>query len=105
MEIANRIILLLLISASIGVAQNASGGAHEVHVGVILDLGSLVGKIAITSISLALEDFYSAHQNYSTKLVLHIRDSMSDDVRAAAEGRCSKTLRCAHCITLLLWCC
>jgi len=84
MEVANRIILLLLISASIGVAQNASGGAHEVHVGVILDLGSLVGKIAITSISMALEDFYSAHRNYSTKLVLHIRDSMSDDVRAAA---------------------
>ncbi|KAG2643569.1 hypothetical protein PVAP13_2KG344100 [Panicum virgatum] len=79
MEIANRIILLLLISASIGVAQNASGGAHEVHVGVILDLGSLVGKIAITSISMALEDFYSAHRNYSTKLVLHIRDSMSND--------------------------
>ena len=105
MEVANRIILLLLISASIGVAQNASGGAHEVHVGVILDLGSLVGKIAITSISMALEDFYSAHRNYSTKLVLHIRDSMSDDVRAAAEGRCSKTLQCAHCITLLLWCC
>ena len=106
MEIANSIILLLLISAGIGDgAQNASGRAHEVHVGVILDLGSLVGKIAITSISLGLEDFYSAHQNYSTKLVLHIRDSMSDDVRAAAEGRCSKTLRCAHCINLLLCSC
>ncbi|CAL5074223.1 unnamed protein product [Urochloa decumbens] len=87
MEIANRVILLLLLSASIGVAQNSSrGGAQEVHVGVILDLGSLVGKIAITSISLALEDFYAAHQNYSTKLVLHIRDSMSDDVGAAAQA-------------------
>jgi ionotropic glutamate receptor len=85
MEIANTVILLLLLSAGIGVAQNTSGGAHEVHVGVILDLGSLVGKIAMTSISLALEDFYAAHQNYSTKLVLHIRDSMSDDVRAAAR--------------------
>lgn len=97
MEIANSIALLLLLSAGIGVAQNASGGgAHEVHVGVILDLGSLVGKIAITSISLALEDFYAAHHNYSTKLVLHIRDSMSDDVRAASQGRYSETLRYAH---------
>ncbi|CAN6167021.1 unnamed protein product [Urochloa humidicola] len=86
MEIANRIILLLLLSAGIAVARNSSGGAQEVHVGVILDLGSLVGKIAITSISLAIEDFYAAHQNYSTKLILHIRDSMSDDVRAAAQA-------------------
>lgn len=92
MEIANRIVLLLLLLLpGITVAQNASGaGTHEVHVGVILDLGSLVGKIAITSISLALEDFYAAHQNYSTKLVLHIRDSKSDDVQAASQGRCLK---------------
>lgn len=91
MEIANRIILLLLLLPGIAVAQNASGGrTQEVHVGVILDLGSLVGKIAITSISLALEDFYAAHQNYSTKLVLHIRDSKSDDVQAASQGRCLK---------------
>ncbi|CAL5088250.1 unnamed protein product [Urochloa decumbens] len=86
MEIANRVILLLLLSAGIGVAQNSSRGTQEVHVGVILDLGSLVGKIANTSISMALEDFYAAHQNYSTKLVLHIRDSMSDDVGAAAQA-------------------
>ncbi|KAF8695339.1 hypothetical protein HU200_037569 [Digitaria exilis] len=87
MEIANSIAMFLLLSAGIGAAQNASGGgAHEVHVGVILDLGSLVGKIAITSISLALEDFYAAHHNYSTKLVLHFRDSMSDDVRAASQA-------------------
>ncbi|CAD6219175.1 unnamed protein product [Miscanthus lutarioriparius] len=88
MEIANRIVLLLLLLLpGITVAQNASGGGtQEVHVGVILDLGSLVGKIAITSISLALEDFYAAHQNYSTKLVLHIRDSKSDDVQAASRA-------------------
>ncbi|PWZ13257.1 Glutamate receptor 2.8 [Zea mays] len=87
MEIANIIVLLLLLLPGVAAAQNASGGGmQEVHVGVILDLGSLVGKIAITSISLALEDFYAANQNYSTKLVLHIRDSKSDDVQAASQA-------------------
>ncbi|TVU09637.1 hypothetical protein EJB05_43123, partial [Eragrostis curvula] len=87
MEVAYRIILLIVLSASIVVGQNATGREpHEVHVGVILDLGSLVGKIAVTSISLAMEDFYAAHQNYSSKLVLHIRDSIGDDVRAAAQA-------------------
>ncbi|GJN33931.1 hypothetical protein PR202_gb22562 [Eleusine coracana subsp. coracana] len=88
MKIAHRIILLLVLSAtSIVAGQNATGREpQEVHVGVILDVGSLVGKIAVTSISLAMEDFYAAHQNYSTKLVLHIRDSMSDDVQAAAQA-------------------
>ncbi|KAK3130095.1 hypothetical protein QOZ80_6BG0488810 [Eleusine coracana subsp. coracana] len=88
MKIAHRIILFLVLSAtSIVAGQNATGREpQEVHVGVILDVGSLVGKIAVTSISLAMEDFYAAHQNYSTKLVLHIRDSMSDDVQAAAQA-------------------
>lgn len=94
MEIAHRVIqLLLLLTINFSVAQNASkGGAQELHVGVILDLESMVGKIAQTSISLAMEDFYAIHHNYSTKLVLHIRDSMKDDVRAASQGKCSGLL-------------
>ncbi|KAK1631000.1 hypothetical protein QYE76_005315 [Lolium multiflorum] len=87
MDILHRVILLLLLPISFAIAQNASTeGVQEFHVGVILDLGSMVGKIARTSISLAMEDFYDVHQNYSTKIVLHIRDSMSDDVQAASEG-------------------
>ncbi|KAL6846532.1 hypothetical protein ACP4OV_023980 [Aristida adscensionis] len=87
MEIEPRSILLLFLLFNSAAAQNAtSGGAKELHVGVILDLGSLVGKIARTSILLAMEDFYAAHKNYTTKLVLHIRDSKSDDVQAASEA-------------------
>jgi glutamate receptor, ionotropic, plant len=98
MKIEQRIILLLVLSAtSIAVGQNdTEREPQEVHVGVILDLGSMIGKIANTSISLAMEDFYASHQNYSTKLVLHIRDSLSDDVRAAAQGRCSETFSSAY---------
>ena len=95
MEITRRVILLLLLPINLATAQNASTqgqGVQEFHVGVVLDLGSMVGKMARTSISLAMEDFYAVHQNYSTKIVLHIRDSMGDDVQAATEGTCSELL-------------
>lgn len=84
MEKAPRAILFLLLIVHFGVATTSKGG--EFHVGVILDLGSLVGKVARTSVALAVEDFYSVHPNYSTKLVLHIRDSMGSDVQAASAG-------------------
>lgn len=99
MELQN-VILLLLLPINLAVAQNTSREeAHELHVGVILDLGSIVGKMARTSISLAMEDFYAVHRNYSSKLVLHIRDSMSDDVQAASQGTCSQLLVIGHCIS------
>ncbi|KAE8807068.1 Glutamate receptor 2.8 [Hordeum vulgare] len=90
MELACRVILLLLLPINLAVAQNTSREeAQELHVGVILDLGSIVGKMARTSVSLAMEDFSAVHPNYSTKLVLHVRDSMSDDVQAASQAfRC-----------------
>uniref|UniRef100_A0A453KW49 Receptor ligand binding region domain-containing protein n=1 Tax=Aegilops tauschii subsp. strangulata TaxID=200361 RepID=A0A453KW49_AEGTS len=97
MELQN-VIMLLLLTINLAVAQNTSREeAQELHVGVILDLGSIVGKMARTSVSLAMEDFYAVHRNYSTKLVLHIRDSMSDDVQAASQGTCSQLL--GHCIS------
>lgn len=84
------VILLLLLVLSSGAAQNAATSpAEEFHVGVILDLGSLVGKVALTSVSLAVEDFYAACHNCSRKLVLHVRDSMGNDVQAASAGMCS----------------
>ncbi|KAF0911373.1 hypothetical protein E2562_008258 [Oryza meyeriana var. granulata] len=87
MERAPQSIRFLLLVIHIGPAQNTTrSGAEEFHVGVILDLGSLVGKVARISISLAVEDFYAVHQNYSTRLVLHIRDSMANDVQAASAA-------------------
>lgn len=81
--------LLLLVFTSVA-AENSTahrgGGADEFHVGVILDLGSLVGKVSLASISLAVEDFYSVHPNYSTKLAIHVRDSMGSEVQAVSAG-------------------
>lgn len=56
------------------------------QVGVILDVNSLVGRIGLTSLSLALSDFYSSNSNYSTRLALHIRDSRGLVTGAAASG-------------------
>uniref|UniRef100_A0A0A9AXU6 Uncharacterized protein n=1 Tax=Arundo donax TaxID=35708 RepID=A0A0A9AXU6_ARUDO len=39
-----------------------------------------------TSILMAMEDFYSLHRSYRTKLVLHLRDSGGDDIQAASAG-------------------
>ncbi|KAK4429806.1 Glutamate receptor 2.5 [Sesamum alatum] len=55
------------------------------QVGVVLDLESLVGRISLTSLSLALSDFYSLHTNYSTRTVLHTRDSKGLVTDAAAS--------------------
>ncbi|KAL5206282.1 hypothetical protein ABZP36_034491 [Zizania latifolia] len=72
---------------SLTVAQNVTeSGAGILNVGVILHLQSLVGKMARTSILMAVEDFYAVHTNYKTKLVLHIRDSHGDDIQAASEA-------------------
>ncbi|KAK1316441.1 hypothetical protein QJS10_CPA05g02316 [Acorus calamus] len=56
----------------------------QFHVGLILDLESLVGKMSNTSISMALEDFYESHPDYTTRVVLHGRDSHMDVIAAAS---------------------
>ncbi|KAJ3699092.1 hypothetical protein LUZ61_002797 [Rhynchospora tenuis] len=57
-----------------------------VHVGVVLDLGSMTGKSCETSMTMALEDFYTIHSNYSTRLEFQFTDSMDDVVSAASAA-------------------
>ncbi|XP_037434542.1 glutamate receptor 2.8-like [Triticum dicoccoides] len=81
------LLVLFLPFLSLSVAQNVTQSrAGILDVGVILHLKSLVGKIARTSILMATEDFYAVHRNYTTKLVLHIRDSNGDNMRAASQA-------------------
>ncbi|PIA45532.1 hypothetical protein AQUCO_01600015v1 [Aquilegia coerulea] len=56
-----------------------------VDVGVILDLGTLAGKIMESCISMALKDYYLTH-NYTTQLVLHTRDSHGNVIDAALSA-------------------
>ncbi|RWR75361.1 glutamate receptor 2.7-like protein [Cinnamomum micranthum f. kanehirae] len=66
-------------------AQNKSLNARiSFDVGIVLDLESTLGKMSKVCISIALDDFYTTHNNYNTKLILHWRDSNEDDMEAAS---------------------
>ncbi|KAL7140530.1 hypothetical protein ABFS83_09G125400 [Erythranthe nasuta] len=56
------------------------------QVGVILDADSLVARIGMTSLTLCLADFYLSNSNYSTRLVLHTRDSKGRVTDAASTA-------------------
>lgn len=59
---------------------------NSFHVGVVLDLRTSVGKTGRTSVSMAIDDFYGKHSNYTTRLVVHTLDSNNDVVRASSAG-------------------
>ncbi|KAH1129131.1 hypothetical protein J1N35_000509 [Gossypium stocksii] len=49
-----------------------------IHVGLILDAQSWVGKIVNSCISMAISDFYSWNHHCQTKLFVHTKDSGGD---------------------------
>ncbi|KAK3133387.1 hypothetical protein QOZ80_6AG0535890 [Eleusine coracana subsp. coracana] len=57
-----------------------------VTVGLIVDAASPVGKIANTTIPMALDDFYAAHPNSSTRVQVLTHDSGGDVVAAASAA-------------------
>ncbi|OAY36246.1 hypothetical protein MANES_11G006700v8 [Manihot esculenta] len=65
-------------------AENSSSSI-PVNVGVILDFDE-VGRMWLSCISMSLLDFYAAHGDYKTRLVLHTRDSKDDVVSAAVAA-------------------
>ncbi|KAJ4952014.1 hypothetical protein NE237_028846 [Protea cynaroides] len=67
-------------------AQINMTAAKVIDVGVILDLDTLVGKMCYSCISMAVSDFYAKHNNYTTRLLLHTRNSEGDIVEAASTG-------------------
>ncbi|XP_059626898.1 glutamate receptor 2.3-like [Cornus florida] len=58
----------------------------EIQVGVILDMGSLVGKVVNSCISMAISDFYALNTHYTTRILLHIRDSKGEPLRALSAA-------------------
>ncbi|KAF8021687.1 hypothetical protein BT93_G1975 [Corymbia citriodora subsp. variegata] len=60
--------------------------AKKIDVGVILDMDTHVGKMSKTCLEMAIQDFYAAHDNYTTRLVLHTRNAMGNAVVATSAA-------------------
>ncbi|XWS36635.1 hypothetical protein CRYUN_Cryun20dG0102200 [Craigia yunnanensis] len=58
----------------------------EIHVGVILDIGSWQGKVIQSCISMAISDFYSLQKSYKARVILHVRNSQGDPFRALSAA-------------------
>ncbi|PSS07257.1 Glutamate receptor 2.8 like [Actinidia chinensis var. chinensis] len=80
------LVVVLLMSYYIVPLAGQNDSALVVDVGVIVDADSISGKISQTCMMMALEDFYAAHTNHTTRIVLHNRDSKSDVVEAASAA-------------------
>ncbi|CAD6337389.1 unnamed protein product [Miscanthus lutarioriparius] len=78
-------LLLVLLSASAS-ASELPPAAAAVRVGVVLDLTSEAGRKSLTCISMALDNFYSAHANSSRRVHLLVGDTRGD-VAAAHAGK------------------
>ncbi|CAF2284155.1 unnamed protein product [Brassica napus] len=58
----------------------------EIKIGIVLDLQTPFSKICLTSINMSLSDFYENHSNYTTRIAIHVRDSLEDAVQASAAA-------------------
>ncbi|CAD5334320.1 unnamed protein product [Arabidopsis thaliana] len=83
------LVLLLFISRSFASTQNddVDGGKRvQIRVGLVLDLGSVEGKIVKSSVSMALSDFYDTHNDYKTRVSLSVRNSHGEPLLAIASA-------------------
>ncbi|KAH6803471.1 hypothetical protein C2S51_031718 [Perilla frutescens var. frutescens] len=78
MHLSVGLVLLLCI------AKGSISTTIDYHVGVILDMDSLVGRIGNSCLWMAHSDFYAEHGDYKTRLVLHPIDLSNNVVDAAA---------------------
>ncbi|KAL4367608.1 hypothetical protein GQ457_05G004260 [Hibiscus cannabinus] len=56
-----------------------------IHVGLIVDTQSWVGKVVDSCISIAISDFYGRNSHYRIKLVVHTRDSVGDPLLVLSQ--------------------
>ena len=93
MKKSTQLFSFLILSLSLGPepglvrsSQTEPNSTGLFDVGVILDMGTWVGNLSWSCIRMALDDFYAAHPDFATRLVLHPRNSQEDVVSAASGG-------------------
>ncbi|GJS85141.1 extracellular ligand-binding receptor [Tanacetum coccineum] len=59
---------------------------NEIPVGVILDMGSWIGKTVNSCISMALSDFYMVNSHYNTRIVVHNKDTHGEPLHALSAA-------------------
>ncbi|KAK9066021.1 hypothetical protein SSX86_015423 [Deinandra increscens subsp. villosa] len=74
--------LMILISFQTPLTASEVPSYKEIHVGVILDMGSWVGKVINRSISAGISDFYTANPHYKTRIVINTSDTKGEPLRA-----------------------
>ncbi|KAI7984630.1 Glutamate receptor 1.3 [Camellia lanceoleosa] len=68
-------------------SSNLGGAVNEIKVGVTLDMGSWVGKVVHSCITMAISDFYAVNTpQYKTRVVLHTRDSNGEPLLALSAA-------------------
>ncbi|XVE53491.1 hypothetical protein DITRI_Ditri03aG0007400 [Diplodiscus trichospermus] len=78
---------LIFLEHVVVIAQNTTNNIPvAVNVGLVLDFDDLVGKIGLSCVNMAINEFYATHASYRTRLVLNPRDSKMDVVGAAAAA-------------------
>ncbi|KAL4369209.1 hypothetical protein GQ457_05G004230 [Hibiscus cannabinus] len=80
-------VLFSLVQSSPANLTGINGTAIEmIHVGLIVETQSWVGKIVDGCISMAVSDFYDQNSHYRTKLVVHTRDSEGDPLLVLSQA-------------------
>ncbi|KAM7253936.1 hypothetical protein ACFE04_031618 [Oxalis oulophora] len=80
-----RTFIFFLVILYLPIRSNCEEVKKNIDVGVILDMNTSIGKMSNDCLSMGLTDFYSSHE-YTTKIILHLRDSGSDIVDAASAA-------------------
>ncbi|XP_028789488.1 glutamate receptor 2.1-like [Neltuma alba] len=67
-------------------AETSKAKQAQIPIGVVVDLKSSIGSMAVRCIQMAHDDFYKQYSHYQTRLELRISDSKNDAVTAASAA-------------------
>ncbi|KAJ9565021.1 hypothetical protein OSB04_000987 [Centaurea solstitialis] len=84
---SNSLLFLMLMLLCFQLHSKAQDQSYEeIGVGVILDMGSEVGRTVHSCIKMALFDFYTINSRYKTRIVLHDRDSHGEPLHVLSAA-------------------